>query len=124
MPGGNSSVCQPPAARRARRSVRVLGSSAENSAILEEVRATGDGWRYGESSDPDAPQPGDPPRGRGTPQPFQTWLQPFGGAHGRLGLRQSDSAQARKEVANGKRNDLPQDESLECDLKQLRKEVQ
>jgi hypothetical protein len=32
-------------------------------------------------------------------------------------------AEARKAVANAKRSDLPQDESLERDLKQLRKEV-
>ena len=47
------------------------------AAVLQQARATGDGWRYGVRGDPAAPQPGDFTRGRFTPQPVQTFLQPL-----------------------------------------------
>jgi hypothetical protein len=47
------------------------------AAVVEQARTAGDGWRYGVLGDPDAPQPEDFTRGRFTPQPRQTFLQPL-----------------------------------------------
>ena len=47
------------------------------AAVVEQARTAGDGWRYGVLGDPNAPQPGDFTRGRFTPQPLQTFLQPL-----------------------------------------------
>src|SRR5262249_17338673 len=58
----------------------MLGPEA-TAARLEQARTQGDGWRFGGFGDPAAPQPGDPARGRATPQPLQTWLQPLAVRH-------------------------------------------
>ena len=47
------------------------------AAVTEQARAAGGGWQYGVLGDPAAPQPGDFTRGRFTPQPLQTFLQPL-----------------------------------------------
>ena len=63
VPGDGESLCS------------MMGAAA-TTAILDWARTEGDGWRYGSGGDPNAPQPGDPARGRRAPQPLQTLLQP------------------------------------------------
>jgi pimeloyl-ACP methyl ester carboxylesterase len=56
--------------------LRMLGPAATLLA-LDQARKEGDGWRIGSTGDPNAPQPEDNSRGRSSPQPLQTILQPM-----------------------------------------------